>query len=576
MNVPMETKSNNLLARSWAFLTKPHSSIRDVGEQKRAQLLASLTLILLFGLTLGLLSSPTSPQTFLGFLVIVLGAFLLSRTPFYRVGIYFFTFAFTSVAYLTIYFGSANSIDSAISIILPFALILASALLSQWGFIILVVLALAATLGLPSYADPKYLTDPGLSIVRIAGVTFSLSAVLLGITAFRSNIERQRLKQVSDSNRELEELTDNLEQRVNERTKELNLVNVTTSRRAAQLETIAELSQAISQVQDPNKIFTAASQLISERFGFYHVGIFLVDRDREYAILQAANSAGGQKMLARRHRLMLGTGVVGFAGQTGKPRIALDVGADAVFFNNLDLPDTRSEIALPMIASNQTIGVLDVQSNEPGAFTEEDYRALGILANQLAIAIDNARLLTEARASTKQVQEVFNNFIRTEWSRTVKNTEQAGFRYNAGRIELLESSLENSDIASAVNSGNVISRIANEAGTSHATATIPVKLRGETIGIIHVEASDPSRTWKDDELSLMEAVAERAAFAMENARLFQDARRRAAKERMIAEATSSISGSLNVENILQATAVELERVLGGSEVLIKFSDRNTS
>ncbi|MCC6568484.1 MAG: GAF domain-containing protein [Anaerolineales bacterium] len=572
----METKPNNMIARAWALLTKPHPSIREIGEQRRAQLLASLTLILLFGLTLGLLSSPTTPQTFLGFLVVALAAYLLSRTPYHRAGIYFFTFAFASIAYLTIYFGSASSIDSAINIILPFALILASALLSQWGLAILATLALAATLSLPIYADPKYLDDPSLSIVRSAGVTFSMAAILLGINIFRASIERERLKQIGDSNRELEQLTNDLEQRVLDRTTELNQVNSITLRRASQLEAIAELSQAISQVQDPNKIFSAASQLISERFGFYHVGIFLVDRDREFAILQAANSAGGQKMLARRHRLMLGTGVVGFAAQTGKPRIALDVGADAVFFNNPDLPDTRSEIALPMIVSNLTIGVLDVQSIEAGAFSEEDYRALGTLANQLAIAIENARLLTEARASAKQVQEVFNNFIRTEWSRTAQKAEQAGFRYNAGRIELLESPLENSDIASAVDSGNLVSRVANRADAKHATATIPVKLRGEIIGVLHIEASDPSRTWKDDELSLMEAVAERAAFAMENARLFQDARRRAAKERMIAEATSSISGSLNVENILQATAVELERVLGGSEVLIKFSDRNNS
>ncbi|MBV6400559.1 MAG: hypothetical protein CNIPEHKO_00851 [Anaerolineales bacterium] len=572
----METTPNKIFARAWAFLTKPHPSIREIGEQRRAQLLASLTLILLFGLTLGLLSSPTTPQTFLGFLAIALAAHLLSRTPYHRVGIYFFTFAFTAVAYLTIYFKTASSIDSAINIILPFALILASALLSQWEFIILAVCALAATLSLPGYADPQYLADPKLSIVRSAGVTFSMAAVLFGISAFRASIERERLKQVGDTNRELEKLTNDLEQRVNDRTMELNQANRLTSRRASQLETIAELSQAISQVQDPNKIFSTASQLISERFGFYHVGIFLVDRDREFAILQAANSAGGQKMLARRHRLMLGTGVVGFAAQTGKPRIALDVGADAVFFNNPDLPDTRSEIALPMVVSKLTIGVLDVQSIEAGAFSEEDFRALGTLANQLAIAIENARLLTEARASATQVQEVFNNFIRTEWSRAAQKAEQAGFRYNAGRIELLESPLENSDIASAVDSGALISRVANGAESTHATATVPVKLRGEIIGVLHVEAGDPSRTWKDDELSLMEAVAERAAFAMENARLFQDARRRAAKERMIAEATSSISGSLNVENILQATAVELERVLGGSEILIKFSDRNTS
>jgi len=572
----METKPNNLVARVWAFLTKPHPSIREIGDQRRAQLLASLTLILLLAMTLALFSSPTSPQTFLGFLVIGIGAYVLSRTPYYQAGAYFFSFVFTSVGYITIYLGSANSIDSAINAIVPFSLILASALLSQRGFITLIALTLVATLNIRAYADPKYLTDSNLSIVRLTGITFSMAAILFGINVFRTSIERERLKQIGDSNRELEKLTNDLEQRVLDRTTELNQVNSMTSRRASQLEAIAELSQAISQVQDPNKIFSTASQLISERFGFYHVGIFLVDRDREFAILQAANSAGGQKMLARRHRLMLGTGVVGFAAQTGKPRIALDVGADAVFFNNLDLPDTRSEIALPMIVSNQTIGVLDVQSIEAGAFSEEDYRALGTLANQLAIAIENARLLTEARASAKQVQEVFNNFIRTEWSRAAQKTEQAGFRYNAGRIELLESPLENSDIVSAVDSGNSISRMANGVDTTHATATIPVKLRGEIIGVLHVEASDPSRAWKEDELSLIEAVAERAAFAMENARLFQDARRRAAKERMIAEATSSISGSLNVENILQATAVELERVLGGSEVLIKFSDRNNS
>lgn len=405
-----------------------------------------------------------------------------------------------------------------------------------------------------------------ITLFTFAGIFLSLI-----ITSLQNAVNNARANadDLQHSNRQLLELRDALETRVQERTAALG-------KRAGQLQIISELAQTILQVQNPNEIFSAAVKLVSERFGFYHVGIFLVDREREFAILQAANSAGGQKMLARGHRLMLGTGVVGFAAQTGKPRLALDVGADVVFFNNPDLPDTRSEIALPMIASNQTIGVLDVQSTEPGAFSEEDYRVLGTLANQLAIAIENARLLTEARASAKQVQEVFNDFVHTEWSRTVKKTEQAGFRYSAGRIELLESQLENPEIASAVNTGNLISHTANGTSAAPATAAIPVKLRGEIIGVLYLEANDPNRKWKDDELSLMEAVAERAAFAMENARLFQDARRRAAKERMIAEATSSISGSLNVENILQATAVELERVLGGSEVLIRFDNKDSA
>lgn len=281
-------------------------------------------------------------------------------------------------------------------------------------------------------------------------------------------------------------------------------------------------------------------------------------------------------MLERRHRLLLGTGVVGFAAQTGKPRIALDVGTDAVFFNNPDLPETRSEVALPLRSGEKTIGVLDVQSTVQGAFTEEDLQVLTVLANQVSIALENARLLSDARASAIQVQEVYNEFVRTEWSRTTTNMDQAGFRYNTGRIELLESPLDGLDIETAVRTGKAAVLREDDRDIRRSVAAVPVKLRGEVIGIMRVESTDASRKWREEELSLMEAVAERAALAMENARLFQDARRRAAKERLISEATSRISGSMNIENILQTTASELERVLGGSEVVIQFGSRESA
>jgi GAF domain-containing protein len=313
--------------------------------------------------------------------------------------------------------------------------------------------------------------------------------------------------------------------------------------------------------------------LISERFGFYHVGIFLIDQAHEFAILQAANSEGGKRMLERNHRLRLGVGVVGFSAQTGQPRIALDVGADAVFFNNPDLPDTRSEVALPMKVKAETIGVLDVQSMEAGAFSSEDLQVLTALANQVSIALENAKLLTEARAALMQVQEVYNEFTRAEWSRTIGQTEQPGFRYQTGRIEMLEKALQSSEVVSAVQRGEVMSNQNNGSKEKRAAVAVPVKLRGEVIGILHIESHDPLKQWQADEVSLVQAVAERAAFAMENARLFQDARRRAAKERLISEATARISGALNIENILQSTAEELERVLGGSEILIQFQSK---
>jgi PAS domain S-box-containing protein len=354
---------------------------------------------------------------------------------------------------------------------------------------------------------------------------------------------------------------------------ELQITNEKNSRRAAQLQAITELSEAISQLQDLGKLFTTATDLISARFGFYHVGIFLIDNEREFAIMQATNSEGGQKMLARGHRLKMGTGVVGFAAQTGQPRIALDVGADAVFFDNPDLPTTRSEAALPMKTRGETIGVLDVQSTESGAFSNEDLQVLTALANQVSIALENTRLLTETRAALAQVQEVYDEFTRAEWSRAAAKAEQAGFRYQTGRIEMLEESLNAPEIVSAVKTGEVVMNQTNGSKEKRSTVAVPVKLRGEVIGVLHIESDDPTKTWQSDEVSLVQAVAERAAFAMENARLFQDARRRASKERLISEATSKISGALSVENILQTTAQELERVLGGSEVLIRFRSK---
>jgi len=264
---------------------------------------------------------------------------------------------------------------------------------------------------------------------------------------------------------------------------------------------------------------------------------------------------------------------VGFAAQTGQPRIALDVGADAVFFDNPDLPNTRSEAALPLKSRGETIGILDVQSTAPGAFSNDDLQTLTALANQVSIAFENARLLTETRAALTQVQEVYNEFTRAEWSRATSHAEQAGFRYHAGRIELLENELRTSEVVSAVENGQVAVQHANGSKEKRAAVAVPVKLRGEVIGVLHIESNDSSREWQEDEITLVEAVAERAAFAMENARLFQDARRRAAKEQMISEASAKIGSAFNLENILQTTAEELERVLGGSEVLIQFQNK---
>ncbi len=572
------SQSSRLFWQSvWDSLTSPSSFIQDAGERRVARLAASFLLVVALAALLGGIWLAMTDRGLVGAfsggigltLISTLIAYAIARTYAYRVAIFIFSITYSSIAYISM-ITERNEADPALLILIyvPLALVTASTFLSWRTMLLLTGLNVGGLVATRFFGVPV----PAELIVESAIITV-IGVVLILLANFRNNLEKIRLQQVQDINRDLADLTTNLEQRVNERTAELERANRFTSRRATQLQTITELSETILQMQDLSEIFPAITALISERFGFYHVGIFLIDGAREYALLQAANSEGGQRMLARSHRLKLGTGIVGFSAQTGDPRIALDVGSDAVYFDNPDLPETHSEAALPMKSRGETVGVLDVQSTEINAFSNDDLQVLTALANQVSIALENARLLTETRSALAQVQNVYDEFTRAEWSRTIAKAEQRGFRYNTGRIEMLETDIQNPEVRSAVSRGEIVANQANGSEEKRNTVAVPVKLRGEVIGVIHVESNDPLKTWHEDEVSLVEAVAERAAFAMESTRLFQDARRRAAKEQAISAATARISGAISIENILHATAEELERVLGGSEVLIQFQSK---
>ena len=556
----------------WQRLFQPSAFLQEVGIRRQAQLIAAISFIFALMNLTGAIASYLSTREIAAALVLIALAlfstvgYAVARTRYYHVGGYLIVWLLTASAFTNP--SGAETISNSLYVYLIPAIVFASI---SFPFRYMVFYTIFCNIAIPvlPFFYPQY-TNIGFDIA----VFLPFSVLILSSIRYRDNVERDRLAEVKVINRELEELTTHLEQRVEERTGELEKANQQTSRRATQLQTVTELSASIAQLQELSELFPAVVRLISERFGFYHVGIFLIDGDHEYAILQAANSEGGQRLLARGHRLKLGTGVVGFAAQSGQPRIALDVGADAVFFDNPDLPNTRSEVALPMKSRNVTIGVLDAQSTEPGAFSPEDLQVLITLANQVSIALENTRLFTETRAALRQVQEVYDEFTRAEWSRTVALAEQPGFRYQMGRIEMLEDQLKSPEVISAVQNGEALSTSAQK--DKSPIVVVPVKLRGEVIGVIHVESNDPQKNWLEDEVSLVEAVAERAAFAMENARLFQDARRRAAKESMISEATARISSALNIENILRTTAEELEHVLGGSEVLIQFQSKENS
>ena len=154
------------------------------------------------------------------------------------------------------------------------------------------------------------------------------------------------------------DLIGNLEQRVAERTQALE-------RRAIQLQAAADVGGTAARLRDLDELLRQVTRLISQRFGFYHVGIFLLDERGEYAVLRASNSEGGQRMLTRGHKLKVGqVGIVGYVTGAGEARIALNVGEDIQYFNNPDLPTTQSEMALPLIVGGRILGALDIQSSQ--------------------------------------------------------------------------------------------------------------------------------------------------------------------------------------------------------------------
>ena len=366
----------------------------------------------------------------------------------------------------------------------------------------------------------------------------------------------------------LEEAKYTLEAQVLARTNELDRANDQLKWKTDKLQAASDISQELMANinETPAELLARATRIISEKFGFYHVGIFLLDENLEYAVLRAANSKGGQQMLARRHQLRIGgAGIVGYVAQSGRPRIALDTGADAVFFNNPDLPETRSEIALPLKYGPITIGILDVQSTKSSAFNQEDVSILSTLANQLAIVIRNLQTSRQDRMPSFEK--------RSNWRTGLRMTDKLpASGYSISPDGSISNALpeNNSTTQKAIASGET--EITNSSSKNISpTLAVPVKLRDQVIGIIHIESSENGKKWTEEEITLVQAISERAALALENARLFENATRRAEQEETIARITTKIGSSSDFNRILQTTIQELGQALGASRTFIQLA-----
>jgi GAF domain-containing protein/HAMP domain-containing protein len=395
------------------------------------------------------------------------------------------------------------------------------------------------------------------------------SQVSSGELASIDPIERE--DEIGELSRSLSEMTNqmlqtsqNLERIVAERTAVLE-------RRSTYLEATAEIGRAITNIRNLEDLLNTVAHLISEKFGFYHVGIFIIDQAKEFAELKAANSEGGWRMLAREHKLKVGEqGIVGYVTGTGRSRIQQQVaGEDSVYYDNPDLPLTKSEMALPLKIAGEILGALDVQSVEEQAFSEEDINVLQVLADEVAVAINNTLLFQQLQESLEAERRVFGQITQEAWT-SILNQQKShqGYRADHTGVQIIsEASFSDQDL--------MIDRATpGELDSESQTypLSVPIKVRGGyTVAVIDTQKPASSGPWSREEITILEGVGEQLGVALENARLFEETQKSAQRERIAADLSGKIWASTDIDTILQTAVKELGSALSASEGSISLS-----
>lgn len=354
-----------------------------------------------------------------------------------------------------------------------------------------------------------------------------------------------------------------LERRVQERTTELE-------KRASQQQAASQIARTISSQPSLETLLTVAVQQVQQRFGYYHCGIFLNDERNEYAVLRAATGEAGRKMLEAGHKLRIGEeGIVGNVISRGEPRIAVDVGADATHFRNPYLPETHSEIALPLRSEDQVIGALDVQSRQELAFTKEDLDMLQTIADQLAAAIARINLVESLRTKITELETRYAIVTRQTWQTFLRQTRRpTAFRFSPTLHTLTPGEGASSQEAQlALQRGHAITATRTDE-TTHTTIAIPIKSRDQVLGVLDVQLETANVL--PDTQKILETATARLGVALENARLLEELQSRAEREHLVSDISSKIRSTSQVDQILQTAAEQLGRALGVSQVIVQL------
>jgi len=364
---------------------------------------------------------------------------------------------------------------------------------------------------------------------------------------------------------QLRELMEGLERRVAERTRGLQAA--------------AEVSRATTSVLDPQELQRQVVDLVRERFNLYYVGLFLVDEEHRFAVLRAGTGEAGRQMLAQEHRLEVGgDSMIGQCVARAEARIALDIGEEAVRFDNPILPETRSEMALPLRSRGRIIGAMTVQSGKEAAFDEADIAVLQTMADQVAVAIDNARLFAETQAALEKMEATHRRYLGQAWAEYALTSAISGYEQTDAETMPLGGKVLPEAQQAMTEQRPVVWRGAPPAGaggekggtekSSPSALVVPIVLQGQPIGALGFKDTEGRQQWSAEDIALAEAIAGQLALAADNLRLFQKTQRALRETEALYRASRAIGAATDAAQVGQAlmdyattSSVDVARVL---------------
>jgi GAF domain-containing protein len=406
----------------------------------------------------------------------------------------------------------------------------------------LIVVAIMQQWGGYQFRSPDVpLTTPGDWAAYTANFTITSAIIVIAIDQLKREFANV-VKGMQNTFQTLATERAQLEEKVSERTDELES-------QARQLRSSAAISRTIAELQDISELIEMTTKLTSEQFGYYHVGLYLLDERKRTAFLQSASSVDGKQFIGQGFRVEPDRlNLVYRVVEQNRPYIASDIDS-ANFIRDVNFPLTRSRMALPLTVRNNVIGILDMHSDQPQTFSVRDAEALQALADLMAISIDNVRLINETKNLVRQLEASTSTQARETWTKFTSRHKPA-YQYTPAGVRPIFASKKQGDGADGL--------------------SVPLVLHGQHIGNITLKRKGTATGWSERERILVEKVANQVALAMENSRLVDETQKSALRDQVIANISARIRETLDIESVLRTAATELRRVFDLKEAEISI------